>query len=69
VSLVDCLHCCIIPSTHKAIFEKIVPAELSDRVIYVDHDCKDVWEWSEKVYGIVKNMRQKNFNWLDLVTS
>ncbi|MCL2603393.1 MAG: hypothetical protein FWD90_02820 [Defluviitaleaceae bacterium] len=53
LSLVDYLHCCIIPNTHKAIFDKIVPPNLADRVFYIEQDCKDIWEWSDKVYEFI----------------
>ena len=23
-------------------------------VIYVENDCKDIWDWSEKVYRIIE---------------
>ena len=36
-----------------------VPDDLKDRVFYVDNDCRDIWEWSEKVYqAIEKRCRQ-----------
>ena len=54
LSLADYLRCCIIPELHRAEFEGIIPASLADRVIFVENDCKDVWEWSDKVYNFVK---------------
>ena len=51
--LLDYLHCCIIPADNKAGFECIVPANLTDRVFYIENDCKDIWEWSEKAYASV----------------
>jgi hypothetical protein len=27
-----------------------VPDDLKDRTIYVENDCRDIWDWSEKVY-------------------
>jgi len=50
LSLVDYLHCCIIPAAHKATFESIVPSNIADRVSYFD-ECEDIWEWSDKVYN------------------
>jgi len=50
ISLFDCLHCCIIPAIHKATFEGIIPAKLTDRVFFIENDCNDIWEWSDKVY-------------------
>jgi len=56
LSLFDHLHCCIISQSHKCAFEKIVPASLADRVFYIENDCKDVWEWAEKVYDFVRSL-------------
>ena len=30
--------------------------EVKDKVYYVKNDCKDIWEWSEKVYEFAKIM-------------
>lgn len=27
---------------------------LQPKIRYVANDCKDIWEWSEKVYGIIE---------------
>ena len=32
-----------------------IPCELKDRVIYIENDCKDIWDWSEKVYRTIEN--------------
>lgn len=53
LSLFDYLHCCIIPKFHKTALENIVPPNLADRVFYIENDCKDIWEWSDKVYGFI----------------
>ena len=53
LSLFDYLHCCIIPAANKASFENIIPSDLTDRVFYIENNCKDVWEWSEKVYDFI----------------
>jgi len=58
LSLFDYLHCCIIPETHRAAFEKIVPHNLSDRVFYIENDCKDIWEWSDKVYNFICKQKE-----------
>jgi hypothetical protein len=34
-----------------------VPNELKDRTVYVENDCKDIWDWSEKVYRIVEKRK------------
>jgi len=53
LSLSDYLYCCIIPENNKAEFENIIPANLADRVFYIENDCKDIWDWSEKVYNFI----------------
>lgn len=53
LSLYNYLQCCIIPKANKADFKNIVPSNLVDRVFYIENDCKDIWEWSEKVYNFV----------------
>ena len=27
---------------------------MKDKIIYIENDCKDIWDWSEKVYGIIE---------------
>ena len=51
--LADYLHCCIIPESYREEFENIVPSNFAGRVFYVENDCKDVWEWADKVYNLV----------------
>ena len=53
--LADYLHCCIIPENHKLEFVRIIPSVLIDRVFYIKNDCKDIWDWTEKVYDFVCN--------------
>jgi hypothetical protein len=36
-----------------------VPEELKSRTVYVENDCRDIWEWSEKVYGVIEK-RERN---------
>ena len=32
-----------------------VPGNLAEKVVYIENDCKDIWDWSEKVYCIIEN--------------
>ena len=57
LNLFDYLDCCIIPEDNKTAFENTVPPNLTDRVFYIKNDCKDIWEWSEKVYNFVREQR------------
>lgn len=52
----DYLFVCIIPEDYKSEFENIIPDIIKERVIYVNNDCKDIWDWSEKVYNFVINL-------------
>ncbi len=53
LDLSDYLHCCIVPKNHKTTFENIVPSNIANRVFYIENDCEDIWEWSEKVYDFI----------------
>lgn len=55
VNLKDWLYAVIIPTALKSRLEKSIACELKDRVIYVENDCKNIWDWSEKVYCIIEN--------------
>lgn len=45
----------VIPMKLKEELESHIPCELKDRVIYVENDCKDIWDWSEKVYRVIES--------------
>ena len=44
----------VIPEKLRPVLEPHVPENLADRVIYVDNDCRDIWDWSEKVYRLIE---------------
>ena len=44
----------VIPTKLKVSLEPYIPTSLIDRIIYVENDCKDIWDWSEKVYRIIE---------------
>ena len=55
IVLKDWLYAMVIPVGVKL----DVPDDLKDRTIYVGNDCRDIWEWSEKVYQTIeKRCRQ-----------
>ncbi len=54
VILFDWVYAIIIPDEYKKKFEKMIPVNLKNKIIYVKNDCKDIWDWSEKVYSIVE---------------
>ncbi len=45
----------VIPMKLKGELESHVPDELKDKVLYIENDCKDIWEWSEKVYRSIES--------------
>lgn len=53
VILSDWLFACIIPENNKMEFENIVPDSIKNKVFYLKNDCKDIWDWSEKVYDYI----------------
>ena len=54
IILKDWIYKIIIPMKLKEKLELCIPYELNDRIIYIDNDCKDIWDWSEKVYRIIE---------------
>jgi len=53
LSLTEYLYCCIIPENHRTKFKDIIPSFLANRVFYIENNCEDIWNWSEKVYNFV----------------
>jgi len=47
----------IIPTSLKSKTEGSIPSDLKNRVTYVENDCKDIWDWSKKVYRIVERVK------------
>ncbi len=54
VVLCDWVHKIVIPVKLKNALASYIPANLKDRIIYIENDCKDIWDWSEKVYSIIE---------------
>jgi len=42
----------------KKIFEPIISKNILDKVIYIPNDCRDIWEWSEKVYNFIEDLQK-----------
>ena len=42
--------------SRDARIESYVPEALKEKVHYIENDCYDIWEWSEKVYEYAKNI-------------
>ena len=56
IILADWVYRIVIPMKLKAVIEAYVPINLMERIIYVENDCKDIWDWSEKVYRIIEEI-------------
>lgn len=50
ITLKDWLYAVVIPAG----VELDVPDYLKDRTIYVENNCRDIWDWSEKVYQTIE---------------
>ena len=56
VVLVDWIHAIIVPEKEKNRIELYIPEALKEKVHYIENDCSDIWEWSEKVYEYAKSI-------------
>lgn len=59
IELADWVYRIIIPLNEENRVEKYIPDNLRDKVIYVENDCKDIWDWSEKVYKLIEEQVKK----------
>lgn len=59
IILGDWVYTIVIPTYLKSKIEDSIPSYLDSRIIYVENDCKDIWDWSEKVYGIVEHYNSR----------
>lgn len=57
IDLDEWVHTIIIPTALKPELESKIPDNLKSRVIYVENNCKDIWDWSEKVYQIIEQRK------------
>lgn len=55
ISLKDWLYAMVIPAQLKGELDVLIPEELRSRTVYIENDCKDIWDWSEKVYRVIEN--------------
>ncbi len=51
----DWVYRIVVPMKLKVTLEQHIPSRLIDKTIYVENDCKDIWDWSEKVYRIIES--------------
>lgn len=58
VKLGDWVYAIIIPEAERKHFEGVISDKLKTKVHYIENDCKDIWEWSEKIYCFVENIKE-----------
>ena len=58
IELSDWVYKIVIPAEMKIKIERDIPFSLKSRVIYLENDCKNIWDWSEKVYQVI----ERNYN-------
>ncbi len=56
IVLKDWISAIIVPNAYKLAMEPHIPENLKSKVHYLQNDCADVWEWSEKVYEYAKRI-------------
>ena len=54
IKLKDWVYKIVIPMEQKNKIENCIPVSLKNKIIYIENDCKDIWDWSEKVYTIIE---------------
>ena len=50
IVLKDWLYAMVVPVG----VELDIPEDLKNRAIYIENDCRDIWDWSEKVYQAIE---------------
>ena len=55
INLLDWVYKIVIPMKLSDTLELYIPSELKEKIIYIENDCKDIWDWSEKVYKIIES--------------
>lgn len=56
IVLNDWIHAIIVPTIYRDGIKPHIPENIREKVHFVDNDCKNIWEWSEKVYEYAKNI-------------
>lgn len=54
IILSDWVYRIVVPLKHKEELESYIPNKLKEKVLYINNDCKDIWDWSEKVYCAIE---------------
>ena len=56
ILLKDWVYAIIVPECYQKEVAPYVPKELLHKTYYLPQDCKDIWDWSKKVYEFVKQI-------------
>ena len=56
VILKDWVSAIIAPTDYRQVLECHIPEQLKARIHFIPSNCKDIWEWSEKVYEYVEKL-------------
>ena len=48
------VHAIVIPAALRDEMQEYIPEELASKVLYIENNCADIWEWAEKVYTAVR---------------
>ena len=56
IVLKDWVCAIIVPTIYRQALEPHIPEDLKSKVHYLQNDCNDIWEWSEKIYEYAKNL-------------
>ena len=54
IELNDWVYRIVVPMELKNKMEHSIPSSLKNKIIYVENDCRDIWDWSEKVYRVIE---------------
>lgn len=60
--LAEWVYAIVIPTALQKDLESVIPDVLKDKIIYIENDCKDIWDWSEKVYCMVEEKGRQYAN-------
>lgn len=61
VVLKDYVFAVIIPKEYEKTFSFIIPDNIKNKTYFIENDCKDIWEWSEKVYSFVEGLEDVSY--------
>ncbi|WP_156035949.1 hypothetical protein [Butyrivibrio sp. AE3004] len=56
VALKDWVYAIVALSEYRGELAPHVLDELTGKMYFIDHDCEDIWAWSEKVYEFVRTL-------------